>query len=1109
MPVRSIALKLGRAMDHEKTLISQRIGSQFTYTRKILNQSPEEYLDRLENDSILILAFVEQWGMTKAEIANYIQSKEYFPTNTSLCADIKCLFDFDVSVPGEPSLRKIVLDKIVQDVKDQRRKQFIYIKNLVLNFDEVKTWLTDEEFSSISNAISEHCPELWLCDIQELVETAPEAVDDIISSSSEDPEFFITHALRLRHAVLARGLGGNEGLSAWEAISVKAKRILLEKPRILFSFSRRITEQFISAEEQHELTERTLSQQDPNLDFLRALLVHRCTEYMEEIKKVALRSKPFQMYLVGKSTSPSLLDIVGFRKSVNIFIENIADLDVSMFDNDQIFSVMNEDDCEKFIQVAKACGRFDVLKLLYKYFDSLHFTKNTKENIEKKIEDLKKRLESGNEKLHPDATPISASDWHAVQFSLRRLHKFLAGEHYTTDEAKEMGQNLKVSIADLITDACIQSPRMIFTPDFEKIVTNPGELIRRDIRAEADVNPQILLTVGHLYEEEWDDLLCQYARGVIFSDSGEFDEWLSNTHIPPKFYDVVKEINPHFFLSEQTEDLAMDIHIAYIEELEGNGWLKVYGAQLRETADKIISEGKSKDPHSEIDSYFRELVDKIGLLDACKGMDEVKDFFINLSEPRRTRLLDKIVFLSSRNIDLLFDIKNLDEFEESIDKTISGEVSIIFGISETLEVKELSAEGVIALTRYWNSLEDKSKFQKIIQTCVVAHLTGNYVNWRNWGDEYSSSQDEERSLQMLKDKRLIPESLSVEQYKAWISDQKMEVEAQLDFEIGHMKNDLEKIIRLAIQDGHIKKELLESASLDLEFAREKIVANLKELQQQLSALKIITASRSLSSEEAEEYRLLQQRIVEEKRAVEPQLKHNLALKCLRQIKLLTVEELKKRAFKIDGKEFKFNYVFSLLHDELGKDTDFSHDIERLKNLLYSSVLQMFGETKVSKQELELTDALDFKTYITIGEEPVASCQSYKDGSMNKGLTSTVVDPAVRVIQVRQKGGKIIARSLLRLLQNAQGEPTLYVERLYSTNSHPKIQEIVNSFAVEKAKSMGIKAFGAIEDSVGSKNIEITSLESKASRAPYVYSDAAGGLSSLGVFSISSTRQLEK
>ena len=141
-----------------------------------------------------------------------------------------------------------------------------------------------------------------------------------------------------------------------------------------------------------------------------------------------------------------------------------------------------------------------------------------------------------------------------------------------------------------------------------------------------------------------------------------------------------------------------------------------------------------------------------------------------------------------------------------------------------------------------------------------------------------------------------------------------------------------------------------------------------------------------------------------------------------------------------------------------------------------------------------------------------SCQSYqgKMSDYNKSMFSYVTDTNVRFVQIYNEQGKIISRSALRLLEDQDGNPQLFLERVYSINAHTKIDEAIVQFAKAKASKMGIGVFSReVHGETVSDNgdLLVKSLHSKASRSPFVYTDAGGGTSPNGIYQIRVSNQL--
>ena len=113
--------------------------------------------------------------------------------------------------------------------------------------------------------------------------------------------------------------------------------------------------------------------------------------------------------------------------------------------------------------------------------------------------------------------------------------------------------------------------------------------------------------------------------------------------------------------------------------------------------------------------------------------------------------------------------------------------------------------------------------------------------------------------------------------------------------------------------------------------------------------------------------------------------------------------------------------------------------------------------------------------------------------------------------MHNENNEIIARSILRVLEDKNGDPQLFIERVYTDHVHHKIKEAMVNFAKKKAEQMGVGLYShAAEDLVNLPDLlEGTpkNLESKASRNAYVYTDAGGGKVRNGAYQIRGAVQI--
>ena len=125
-----------------------------------------------------------------------------------------------------------------------------------------------------------------------------------------------------------------------------------------------------------------------------------------------------------------------------------------------------------------------------------------------------------------------------------------------------------------------------------------------------------------------------------------------------------------------------------------------------------------------------------------------------------------------------------------------------------------------------------------------------------------------------------------------------------------------------------------------------------------------------------------------------------------------------------------------------------------------------------------------------GTEVVGSCQRVDgDPQLNKNLLGYVVDGKVRMIAVKERSGKIAARSIIKLLWDAeQRKPVLFMERVYSNNT--KLNGAVEQMAKKEAERLGI-------DLVTDETAQGRKFQSYVNRSGFEYEDGGGAIQAMG------------
>lgn len=157
----------------------------------------------------------------------------------------------------------------------------------------------------------------------------------------------------------------------------------------------------------------------------------------------------------------------------------------------------------------------------------------------------------------------------------------------------------------------------------------------------------------------------------------------------------------------------------------------------------------------------------------------------------------------------------------------------------------------------------------------------------------------------------------------------------------------------------------------------------------------------------------------------------------------------------------------------------------------SSVIEDKGVDK-DLIRLKVIETDDPREMFAMGDEVLASCQETSgDPEKNRGLLGYLLNGQNKLVAVTDEQGKIIGRSLIRLLWDKENKrPVLYQEKYYQSNPNPKIESLVRAKCIEKAREMGVVLVGANGDSdyMG----ELSNLAGEADE----YVDAIGGIHQL-------------
>lgn len=359
-------------------------------------------------------------------------------------------------------------------------------------------------------------------------------------------------------------------------------------------------------------------------------------------------------------------------------------------------------------------------------------------------------------------------------------------------------------------------------------------------------------------------------------------------------------------------------------------------------------------------------------------------------------------------------------------------------------------------------------YAEVLAGLTVSVADGTYAQWRR-GD------GSEQSLKQMIAEEYLPENLTLQQYQSWISD---------DISDSH-----EALIGSAEETAEIIKTTVENASADVAglasgyaFKLENlpIVINEKNSLGQLVSVLHRAAGRNQSSLTQEALNALEDDLGEVARSGEVAKMIGLlregsgVLEVATQIKerrdQLQQLELLIRIANIDAEEIAANALLKepaedgtrkvqvKLQDALGSLVD---DLPADLQFIPESVIELLeshSHENVHQELLSVEDSIDPRVTLEIGAAPQRTCQHYETGEWNEGLIG-YFGPDVKLLIVRNLKGGIIGRSVLRLMQDASGNPVLYTEPIYQSVASPQISKLLHEHAGRKADAMGVELHG--------------------------------------------------
>ena len=163
--------------------------------------------------------------------------------------------------------------------------------------------------------------------------------------------------------------------------------------------------------------------------------------------------------------------------------------------------------------------------------------------------------------------------------------------------------------------------------------------------------------------------------------------------------------------------------------------------------------------------------------------------------------------------------------------------------------------------------------------------------------------------------------------------------------------------------------------------------------------------------------------------------------------------------------------------------------------LEDAVKFMHSSGQPSAEAYKVIDTDDPNHFLLMGTEVLKSCLYVKGSACwNVGLLGYALDGKHRLALVCDPEGQILARSVLRLLIDAEGKPVIIQEKMYVADANPAYPQLLRQIALKKADLLGVPLVVSPKDfqKEQAKKYPL-SIQAKAKPVPFEYVDALEGL----------------
>ncbi len=1134
---RKTAFTIQQINERGNARVTHQMLARFDEQKKRYGFNQSKFLfDRIEHGLPIFLE-VESLGLTKEEVRVLMMRSfdelSNFPFNCTDFRDLKVLLDWNKKIQAGPDLEKSVIELLDRSLS--QGDYFNVNRSLVTHIDLVTSWLSEENKNKLIQAINKTSPQLWLLNVPYVLQEQPMTFNDIVEKSAQHNDYMFLqyfHTLIYHASILKKG-GKADGIHI-EGLRNRARKILFEQPHLFFDkHLQSLIPTIFDSDEQATFVAEQLAKPLVDARFITALIRSPLVVSQKILCRTALLRHHALFEILQNTPIKSLEGILSYQEIMSVYMQHIDSIDVDdVFDSgDHVVQLLRSPTTFELLMATLSQSNEGGLVALGKIFRNYsESSRSTIKEWENRIAEDKRRLAQYKQILKsalPEEREDIESKIATLQATIKKRQHDTPEEIFTQerkDQAKEYASQLRKRILIL----CQKKKFFVFEEDVIDFIGIDGhEIVRNEIEEYAAIHPEILLSRRYsaltfesiLGKELFERLFKTHMRALVFWRGPYGHAALDFQEVPEALKNEVESLNPVLKLC--TEDhINKDYYESLLERVAHYTFYPLYASRLQKIAkDELAIYG----PRLEVRAFepkaeFRKIFQELSLLEYSPFAQKNREALMQLSAKDRNELIQILTFLSFYNLDGDEDMPALSD-----GLTVAKEVLLSKVMRYTKKLFELenitgsatemmSIQTIRALSIYYSkTCRTQPNMRKAFQSTITPILEGSYATWRAWGDGIITEESKVQRLAMMKESGLLPRGLTLSQYEAWLANASGSVKETLTYQMSDIQAGLRDVLSLAVVDGHIDANAIEVNSVALAEDYEELFAPLRELTKEQQELKhkmqLFKQKKGddLTPDEQIRYEELKNEIQQFRIDNEHAIKRIEALKYIDRLKQLSLEELEAKSLMVNKKRISFNDVFATLEHYFSKSPDFLTDLRRIRDLINEGNRQIFKGEKVSRSELTLTDAVDLETHTLIGEVPVASCQNYGgSASLNVGLLSYIADPGVKIVQIRDEGGAIIARSILRMLEDEQQQPRLFMERIYSVNNHPKIKEAMITFALNKAKALGVSLYSQEENvptpnEFGDKGRVI--LHSRGSRTPFIYTDAGGGRAANGIFDV--------